>query len=196
MKQVLLLGDSIRMAYQEAAAQRLRDRCEVVWPKENCRFAAFTHNSLRFWLREWPHPDLIHWNNGLWDLCILYQEDGCFTPLEEYLRSLSVILRELRATGAQVVFATSTPAHPKKEVLPGPFPPCIHRSDVIRYNAAACRLMRREGVPVNDLFAVMDGREEELVSDDLIHPTEQAVQLLADRVASCILDMLDREEGK
>ena len=62
--------------------------------------------------------------------------------------------------------------------------------------SAACRLMQREGVPVNDLFAVMDGHEEELVSDDLIHPTEQAVQLLADRVASCILDMLDREEGK
>ena len=190
MKQVLLLGDSIRMAYQETVRSQLSDCCTVEAPEENGRFAAYTLNSLRFWLRKWPHPDLIHWNNGLWDLCILYPEDGCFTPLNEYLRSLSRILRELRATGAQVIFATSTPVRQEKELLTGPFPPCIHRSDVVRYNAAARRLMEQEGALIDDLFPVLDGRTRELITDDLTHPNEEGALLLGSQVASFIRNTL------
>ena len=109
MKNIMLLGDSIRMFYQKKVIEKLGNDYNVWGPEENVRFARYTQNSLRFYLAEFPNPDVIHWNNGLWDAATLYPEDGCFTPLEEYISSLKIILRELKKTGAEIIFATSTP---------------------------------------------------------------------------------------
>ena len=72
MREILLLGDSIRMACQRAIREKLGDEYNVSFPNENCRFAAYTRNSLRLWLPEFPKPDIIHWNNGLWDVARVY----------------------------------------------------------------------------------------------------------------------------
>ena len=37
MKQLLLIGDSIRMGYCETVKTLLADDYEVIFPKENCR---------------------------------------------------------------------------------------------------------------------------------------------------------------
>ena len=58
MKQVLLLGDSIRMQYQPVVGQKLADIAEVSGPEENGRWSGYTLNSLRFWLPQLPSPDL------------------------------------------------------------------------------------------------------------------------------------------
>ena len=87
MKQVLLLGDSIRMFYQERVRQLLGEDYQLSAPEENCRFAAYTLNSLRMWLPKVPKPDIIHWNNGLWDTAVLYPEDGIITHANHF-RSL------------------------------------------------------------------------------------------------------------
>ena len=71
MKEVLLLGDSIRMFYQERVKELLGEEYNVSAPEENCRFSMYTLNSLRTWLPGFPKPDIIHWNNGLWDTAIL-----------------------------------------------------------------------------------------------------------------------------
>ena len=38
MKKILLLGDSIRMGYQNEVKELLKDEYEVVFPQENGRF--------------------------------------------------------------------------------------------------------------------------------------------------------------
>ena len=44
MKKVLLLGDSIRMGYDDYVKEALDGKCEVVYDAEdNGRFAAYTH---------------------------------------------------------------------------------------------------------------------------------------------------------
>ena len=183
---VLLIGDSIRMFYQEAVRENLGDAYTVHAPKVNCRFSSFVLNSLRFWLAETPAPDLIHFNAGLWDTAILYQEDGCFTDLESYVANLKRIIRVLKSTGAALIFATSTPVSDEKEFLPGPMPPAHKNADIVAYNAAAVELMKQENIPVNDLFAQMYPDKEKYLSEDMIHPNEEGVKFLGNAVAQAI----------
>lgn len=189
MKEVLLLGDSIRMFYQKRVKELLGEEYNVSAPEENCRFSMYTLNSLRTWLPGFPKPDIIHWNNGLWDTAILYAEDGCFTPLDEYLRNLERILRKLRTTGAQIIFATTTPTHPDKVNWTGDMPPKHDNADIRRYNEAAVELMRREGIPVNDLYAQVCDDIEHYVCEDWIHPSPDGIETLAQAVAQKIREV-------
>jgi hypothetical protein len=183
MHEILLLGDSIRMAYQNRVKELLGNEYNVSAPGENCRFAAYTLNSLRYWLADIPKPEVIHWNNGLWDTAILYPEDGCFTHLNDYIETLSKILRVLKSTGAKVIFATSTPVDPKKEFLNTAASSCHRNCDIERYNLHAAELMKSNGVPINDLWSVIYPQISEYISEDLIHPTDSGVEALARAVA-------------
>ena len=40
-KKVMLIGDSIRMLYQDKVVELLGDNYEVVWPYENGRFCKY-----------------------------------------------------------------------------------------------------------------------------------------------------------
>lgn len=188
MREILLLGDSIRMACQRAIREKLGDEYNVSFPNENCRFAAYTRNSLRLWLPEFPKPDIIHWNNGLWDVARVYGEDECFTPLERYIDDLYKTLRVLRSTGAKIIFATTTPTDPRKE-RPREGMPSVHfNSDIRKYNEAACQLMRDNDIPINDLYSVVEPHISEYIADDLIHPTAKGIEAIAAATAEIISD--------
>lgn len=85
---MLLLGDSIRMHYEKDVQIILGDKYKVYSLEENCRFSAYTLNSLGFCLSEFPTPDVIHLNCGLWDTAILYPKDGRFTGIDEYVSNI------------------------------------------------------------------------------------------------------------
>ena len=95
-KQIILLGDSIRMQYQPVVARMLADIAEISGPEENGRWSGYTLNSLRFWLPQLPSPDLVHWNCGLWDMGDDYQEGRHFYPLDLYEETCHRICRVLR----------------------------------------------------------------------------------------------------
>lgn len=183
---VLLIGDSIRNHYQDEVKEQLGEAYEVMTPQVNCRFSSFVLNSLRFWLAECPNPDIIHWNAGLWDTAILYHEDGCFTALEEYVANMKKILRELKKTGAVVIFATTTPVSDDKKYFQGPMPPAHDNEDIIRYNAAVLKAFGREDIIVNDLFTLMNAEKNLYLKDDKIHPNEEGIKLLGKAVADII----------
>jgi len=187
MKEVLLLGDSIRQITQEAVKELLGADYHVSAPAENCRFSAYTVYMLPEWLSNFPKPDVIHWNNGLWDTSIRYDEDGCFATVEEYVSNLKKILRELRKTGAKIIFATCTPTDPKRANKNPGIISRTNNADIDRYNKAAVELMQSEGITVNDLnSAIRDNIPEYIRQDDLIHPTEAGIKVLAERIASAI----------
>lgn len=189
MKEVLLLGDSIRMAYQTRVTELLGGEFHVSAPGENCRFAAYTLNSLRMWLPTMPKPDIIHWNNGLWDTAILYPEDGCFTHLGDYADALEKILRELKKTGAKIVFAATTPVSPDKQFLTTAAPPAHKNEDIRRYNAAARIIMEQNGIEVNDLYQLVEPHISEYISADMIHPTPSGIEALAAAVSHKIKEV-------
>lgn len=80
MERVMLLGDSIRMMTEAKVREKLGADFEVWSPEKNCRYTALTLNELRHYFKKFPDPEIIHWNNGLWDIAILYDDDGNFTP--------------------------------------------------------------------------------------------------------------------
>ena len=183
---VFLIGDSIRMHYQNEVISQLGSDYEVFAPEENCKFSLYVLNSLRFWLNSNENPDIIHFNAGLWDTAILYPEDGCFVDVKTYVKYMKLILKELKKTGAKIIFATTTPVSDEKASLCGPMPPAHKNEDIIKYNQAVVEAFKNEDIVINDLFSLFLPNKEKYLSEDMIHPNYDGVKLLGTAVAECI----------
>ena len=86
MKKVLLLGDSIRMGYDDYVKEELDGKCEVVYDAEdNGRFAAYTLWQANQMFKHHGHFDVVHWNNGYWDMNIEAPMTEAMHPVEEYV---------------------------------------------------------------------------------------------------------------
>jgi lysophospholipase L1-like esterase len=196
---LLLLGDSIRMGYQPLVAEALSGRMAVVGPEENGMSAAYTLASLPRWLDELGRPDLVHWNNGIHDLGYCETREVVHYEIDAYLANLRAILARLRETGAPIVWATTTPVLVSGDLLPGTHPP-RHKGhyegwswvegDVERYNAAACRLMESEGIPINDLCAVIGADIDRYIVPDLMHLSDEGNKAAAEAVVRCVEGMM------
>lgn len=174
MKKVLLLGDSISMGYRPFVKEALEGRADVQYSEENGRYAKYTLYMVNQWIRFNGAPDIVHWNNGLWDISVEPPLKGNFTPLPEYLLTLERTIQTLRDGGVgKIIFATCTY---QKEL------PHICTEDVEFYNAAACALMRREGIEINDLGALVKPRLDEYVCEDNLHLNETGYRACAAQV--------------
>lgn len=106
---VTLLGDSIRLnGYGTAVPQMLEGEFAVYQPTDNCRFLKHTIRGLLDWAQGIKGSDIIHWNNGCWDICDYYG-DGPFTPIEDYVRDAVRLAKLLQQRARVVIFATTTP---------------------------------------------------------------------------------------
>lgn len=109
MKKVTLLGDSVRLlGYGKRVAELLKPDYEVFQPEENCCFAKYTLRMLFDCRDELAGSDVIHWNNGLWDVCNLFG-DGTFSSVDEYCANMERIAAVLLGITPNVIFATTTP---------------------------------------------------------------------------------------
>ena len=182
MKNVILLGDSIRMQYQEPVAKRLADIATISGPEENGRWSGYTLNSLRFWLPDLPSPDLVQWNCGLWDMGDDYQEGRHFYPLDLYEETCHRICRILRQwtknPDLKLIIATTTPT--------------LHgdHGDILQYNDILKKVAAEENALVNDLYSIVSPIKEELIGEDQIHMNEKGIELLADQTAKVIRQAL------
>ncbi len=196
MKRVLLLGDSIRMGYDDYVAEELKGVCEVVYdPYDNGRFAAYTLWQMNQMFRHFGPFDLVHWNNGYWDMNIESPMEEAIHPIPEYLHFLHRILREIRKNGAKPVFATTTPILSPGVAadVTGTGALSIQYNDewVRAYNDAAKALMAEEQVPVNDLYALCAQDPHAYKCEDLLHLTEEGYRVCARAIARFIRRELD-----
>lgn len=111
MKNLLLIGDSIRMGYDKSVKKTLEGKANVIFPAENCRFASYVLRYFHEYLGDIKGEDInvIHWNAGLWDCLRLFSEEP-HTPLEVYgyyIERLCIRIKKL-CPQAKVIFATST----------------------------------------------------------------------------------------
>lgn len=202
MKRLMLIGDSIRLNYQEKVKEELAGEFDVWGSEDNCRFAKYTLNELGRLFSEFSNgredveqqflmpvsggktivrPDVIHWNNGLWDTAIVCKEDGAFTPVDEYISYMSKILRELRKVTDKVIFATTTPV---KE------PNLDEDNNIItEYNKRIVEFMKENGVYVNDLNALVSQNPDKYLRADNIHLSDDGIALCAKAVADCVRDI-------
>ena len=161
LPRVLLIGDSISMGYTLGVRQLLAGKANVHHPSENCGPTERGLARLDLWLGK-GHWDVIHFNFGLHDLKYL-DAHGAYVspekgkqvaPVPVYVEHLRTLVTRLKATGARLVFATTTPVPPAT----------LGRvaGDERAYNAAALGVMRSMGVDVDDLGGYVEERQVQL----------------------------------
>ena len=189
MKKVLLLGDSIRMGYQEYVKEQLAGEYEVLCPEDNGRFAAYTLWQANQMFKWNPDIELVHFNNGYWDMNIEAPMTEAIHPVEEYKSFLRRIVKLCRECGATVVFATTVPileagAAGDNTGVEG----TINYSNewVKEYNAAAVETMAALDVPVNDLYALCMEDDRRYKCEDLLHLSAEGSRRCAEQVAEYV----------
>ena len=203
---VLLLGDSISIGYTPFVKNLLKDEAFVTRPMgknnraENC---AGTNNGVKNidrWLKQdGGHWDVIHFNFGLHDLKRVDPKTGMNSntpndphqaPPEVYEKQLKEIVKKLKATGAVLIFATTTP------VPEGGVKPYRDVADVEKYNAVAREIMQENGVAIDDLYAFAKPKLKDIQRPVNVHFTPQGSQLLAQEVAKHIRKALKTKPGQ
>ena len=191
MMTVTLIGDSIRMGYEDIVRRHLAGRADVRGPAEN----GGTSQNVLAHLDDWVlslNPDVVHVNCGLHDLRREFGQAESAIPLKQYVTNVRTIITRLRSeTRATVVWASTTPVNEEWHHRNKPFDRL--EADVVAYNSAAGQVARDLGVPVNDLFAVVQqaGRDA-LLQPDGVHFTAAGYQLIGERVSRFIIELLDK----
>ncbi|MFO0815668.1 MAG: SGNH/GDSL hydrolase family protein [Gemmatales bacterium] len=144
---VLLIGDSISMDYTLYVRKLLAGQATVHRIPENGGPTSNGIAKLDQWLTmngnsKW---DVIHFNWGLHDLKITKQ--GHQVSPEQYESNLRMLVRKLKSTGAKLIWASTTP------VPPGVTNPPRKSEDVLVYNDIAVKIMKAEGIAINDLYS-------------------------------------------
>ena len=185
LPRVLILGDSISMGYTPTVRDRLDAKAWVIRPRENCQ--GTNHGMLRIdsWLKlgdgRW---DVIWFNFGLHDMKRVRPgtNQNSRNPshprqcaLDKYEAQLRAITKKLVATGARVVFATTTP-------VPSGVRPHRDSEDPQRYNTAAKKVMAELGVAVHDLHAFALERQARIQRRADVHFTRRGSQVLGREV--------------
>lgn len=179
MKKLVLLGDSIRMiGYGTKIKQYLPDY-EIWQPDDNCRFARYL---LRLLFENMDHikdADIIHFNAGIWDTCDLFGDGLSFTPIDEYVNTISRIADILLRITKKVYFSTTLPIrqgqpHNKNEI-------------VAQYNDAVTKVLIKKGVKIIDLNGIIKKDINRYIrEDDCIHLNDAGIDLTARAIASVI----------
>ncbi len=178
-KKVALLGDSIRLiGYGTKVPEMLGDDYEVFQPADNCRFAKYTLRMLFDLKDALKDCDVIHWNNGLWDVCDLFNDGKLFSTDEEYVENMLRIAAQLKKITPNVIFATTTPVRPEN--------PHNSNTDIQRFNALIVPRLQEMGFKINDLYAVVAEDIEKNICDDLIHLSEAGITACSEKVVAAI----------
>ena len=189
MKKVLLLGDSIRIGYQNDVKELLAGEYEVLCPEDNGRFAAYTLWQANQMFKWNPDIELVHFNNGYWDMNIEAPMTEAIHPVEEYVSFLRRIVALCRQCGAKVVFATTVPILEAgaAEDNTGAEGTINYSNEWVKeYNAAATALMQELEVPVNDLYALCMEDARRYKCEDLLHLSPEGSRRCAGQVAEYV----------
>ena len=180
---VLLIGDSISIGYTLQTRRLLAGKANLHRIPENGGPTIRGLEKLSGWLGDGDW-DVIHFNWGLHDLKLI---DGKHqVPIQDYEKNLRELVSRLKATGARLIWATTTP------VPAGELSPPRRSGDVILYNKVAGRIMAESGVAVDDLYAFALPRLAEIQRPANVHFTEAGSAALAAEVAASILRALER----
>ena len=153
---VLIIGDSISLGYTPYVKDLLKDEAIVIHNKGNAQYTGIGLLKIDEWLGE-EDWDVIHFNWGLWDMYGWRFKDTLRTP-DVYAENLEILIKRLEETGAELIWATTTPVCPAPE-----------RNDLTvidsktekAYRKAALRVMRKHKIQVNDLYASMKRKQKE-----------------------------------
>lgn len=200
---VLILGDSISIGYTLPLRKELAGKANVFRPltaagngPENCSGTTYGIANIDRWLaaHKW---DVIHFNWGLHDLKHVQPKTGepsnnpqdpMQADLETYTRQLETIVKKLEATGATLIFGTTTP------VAPNTINPLREPQSAVLYNQAATKIMNDHKIAINDLHRFcMEPDNKSLQLPRNVHFTDKGSAKLATQVATAIESALKKK---
>jgi len=172
---VLIIGDSVYQQHARGVLTELKSQANVQfanWPKLVLPNSANAVEDIDLLLGlqdaagndvpadKRPNWDLIHFNVGLGDLiyCVpnikshrilSFDYGGVIrTDAQQYEQNLETLVRLLRqkAPDAKIVWASTTPIRHSRENV-------FKKGTEIEYNQIAERVMKKHGVPINDMYS-------------------------------------------
>ncbi|GAB1452270.1 SGNH/GDSL hydrolase family protein [Draconibacterium sp.] len=202
---VLILGDSISIGYTPIVKEMLAGQANIYRPTlengepENCEGTTNGVKNLDRWLSksgvvdnafQW---DIIHFNFGLHDIKHVdpvtgknsnNPKDPQQADLKQYKKNLEIIVEKLKTTSATLIFATTTPYPDEVQgVLRDPGMP-------VKYNTAANKIMNRNGIIINNLYAFMLPRMTDLQLPWNVHFKPEGYKALAGKVVERIKETI------
>lgn len=193
MKNLLLIGDSIRMGYDKSVRKTLEDKSNVIFPGDNCRFASYVLRYIHEYFDgvDGKDIDVVHWNAGLWDCLRLFGEDP-HTPIEFYEYYIDRICQRIvkLCPNAKVIFATSTSVLSEK--MDADFK--RYNEEIEAYNKAAVAIVQEYGFEVNDLYVLSATLPEEAHSDPVHYYTPAGTEAFTNQVLSYVVPALGFDE--
>lgn len=210
MKNVLLIGDSIRLGYQGRLAELLGKNVKIYAPEENCRFTKFALWGMFSWMEGFGSPkiDAAHFNTGIWDLHRCTADGKLFTLPDEFADHQRRLAIQMKSYTDNVIFANMTPGGKGLDTEMSRINALINtdpdfvkvhltaamdewNADVAKYNKIAEGVMAELNIPVNDFHSAILADTEKYVCEDGIHMTPEGYDLLAHMAAEKILSMLE-----
>ncbi len=191
LPRVLLIGDSISLGYTPLVRELLKGVANVHRPAANSGPTTAGLAGLDTWLAvdtpagqtpaKW---DVIHFNFGLHDIKIM--KGGLTDPIlqvppDQYEKNLRELVKRLQATGAKLIWASTTPVPDSTRLSP----PRI-AADVLKYNEIAAHVMADNKIPTDDLYHAILPKEAQLQAKNNVHFSKEGYQLLAQHVAASI----------
>ena len=188
---VLLIGDSIRVGYQDQVAALLDGHATVRSDNVAAGNTDYFLEHLDEWL-ERHRPHVVHANAGLHDIRRSLASGELLVPPERYRSNLTNLAQQVAAAGARLILATTTPVdeekHTKCHLEIGDF---LRRADeVASYNDMLRVVAANAGAPVDDLHAVAVDGGGAIQTEDGCHFTDEGCRLLADAVAAAVRAVL------
>jgi dienelactone hydrolase len=192
LPRVLLIGDSISIGYTLPVRKLLAGKVNLHRVPTNARHTGIGLEKINEWLGDGKW-DVIHFNWGLHDICYRSTDPG--TPIrrdkangrldltfEEYQQNLRKLVGILKDTGAELIWANTTPVPDGESGR--------IKGDEIKYNKAAKKIMKENGVMINDLYAHAMQKLSEIQLPGNVHFTAEGYDYLAEKVAASILKAL------
>lgn len=190
MKKVLILGDSIQMYYQKYVKEYLGDDVELYYDEhDNGRFTNYTYWQLNQFYRLHGNFDIVHFNNGYWDMNVEAPMTTSLNEIPDYVRGLEKIVKYVQERNGTVIFATTAPIFKSGNTkdntgIDNLF--LVKNEVVINYNNAAKELMKQYNVEINDLYAELLKGENYYKCDDWLHLTDEGCRVCGEQVAKVI----------
>jgi lysophospholipase L1-like esterase len=173
LARVLLIGDSVSRGYTQPTRKALEGKANVHRAPANCGPTASGLKNLDAWLGEGKW-DVIHFNFGIHDRA---------TPAADYVKRLEEIVGRLEKTGAKLIWTSTTPI---------PDDPAHKQTaaSIIEKNALAAEVMKKHGIPTDDLFTAITPHLAKLQNPNDVHFTGEGYDFLGTQVGEAILGQL------
>jgi acyl-CoA thioesterase-1 len=188
LPRVLLIGDSISIGYTLQVRELLKGKANVHRIPVNGGATEVGLANMKEWLGN-GHWDVIHFNFGLHDAKHM-SETEFRASREQYAANLQKLVTQMKATHAKLIFATTTPV-PKD----GKLSPTRVFDNIPARNDVAIKVMKQNGVAIDDLYTVVLPVRDQVGRDNDVHFQPAGYELIAKAVAGSIESQLPKAQA-